>query len=63
MSITDTIFAIVCSMVGVWIIAMLLAEWINDSKLKRDMRDAGANEEEIKATFRVRAMGRSRDWP
>ena len=62
-SITDTVFAIVCGIVGLWIIGMVVAEWISDSKLRRDMRYAGANEEEIKATFRVRAMGRSRDWP
>jgi hypothetical protein len=60
MSITDTVFAIVCSIVGLWVIGMVVAEWISDSKLRNDMRFAGANEEEIKATFRTIKIGRNR---
>ena len=59
-SITDTVFAIVCGIVGLWIIGMVLAEWISDSKIRRDMRYAGANEEEINATFRTIKIGRNR---
>ena len=37
-SITDTVFAIVCVIVGLWVIAMVAAQWISDGKLRRDMR-------------------------
>ena len=60
MSITDTVFAIVCVIVGLWVIAMVAAQWISDGKLRRDMRYAGANEEEIRATFRTVKNGRNR---
>jgi hypothetical protein len=60
MNTVDAIFSIGCSIVGLWIIGMFVAEWIGDSKLKRDMRDAGIDDAEIKAMFRAREMGRSR---
>jgi len=58
-SITETVFAIVCVVVGLWIIGAVVAEWISDSKLRRDMRHAGANGDEIEAMFRKIKIGRN----
>jgi len=60
MSIIDTIFVICSSVIGVYILGMLVAEWSSDSKLRRQMRQAGVSEEYIKETLRIVELGRSR---
>lgn len=60
MSIVDTIFVICSSIIGIYILGMLVAEWSSDSKLRRQMRQAGVSEEYIKETLRIVELGRSR---
>lgn len=60
MSIVDTIFIICSSIIGLYILGMLVAEWSSDSKLRRQMRQAGVSEEYIKETLRIVELGRSR---
>lgn len=60
MSIIDTIFVICSSIIGVYILGMFVGEWTSDSKLTRQMRQAGVSEEYIKETLSIVELGRSR---
>ena len=60
MSMVDTIFVVCSSIIGVYILAMFLAEWASDSKLRRQMRQAGVSEEYIRETLKIVELGRSR---
>jgi len=60
MSIIDTIFVICSSIIGVYILGMFAVEWTRGSKLKRQMRQAGVSEENIKETLRIVDLGRNR---
>ena len=60
MNITDAVFLVCGSIVGVFILGMFVSEITRDSKLKRQMRAAGVSEEHIRETLRIVDLGRSR---
>ena len=60
MSLVDAIILVCGSILGLVLVIMFAHEWIDDSKIKHRLRDAGVDEEEIKGLFRARATSRSR---
>ena len=60
MSLVDTIILVCGCILGLVLVIMFALEWIDDSKIKHRLRDAGVDEEEIKGLFRARAICRSR---